>query len=212
MISRTPEDILLNSQVDIIRDNDDEGTADASKDGFRDYCIAEITLMMNTREFKSTYLVLKDEILSYDIRVRLLFVRELLYAFSGKYEVPYFVVMNLMGSSPQVSVLSEEDVDNILEFIEFIEFRCSDILAEALYKFVKDKQYDTEQIINSASVDFLREFLNLVGKNKNKLPKLFVNLVSLVSADTLRTLLLKMALNNRDEVFVKIRLAKLSNE
>jgi hypothetical protein len=206
LIAKDPTKILYDSQVDILRDTMDDGTVDATRKGFRDYCMGVITLMMNTPEFKSTYLALIDDMMSYDIKERLIFARELLYAFAGKYEVPAFVLYDMMGQTLDISVSSEEDIDDILEFIEFVEFKCVDTLVEVLFPFrEKTKMLEAEQIIEAGGIELLKNFVDFIKSNSDKLPKLFVILVPLLSAQTLQTLILKMASHNWDEVFIEIK-------
>lgn len=207
MISKDPTKILYDSQVDILRDNMDEGSVDANRQGFRDYCMGVITLMMNTPEFKSTYLALIDDMLSYDIKERLIFARELLYAFAGKYEVPVFVLYDMMGQTLDISVSSEEDIDDILEFIEFVEFKCIDTLVEVLSPFrERSKILEAEQIIEVGGIKLLKNFVDFIKNNSDKLPKLFVILIPLLSAQTLQTLILKMSIHNWDQIFIGIKI------
>jgi hypothetical protein len=206
LITKNPEDILYNSQVDAIRDNDDEGTADSNISGFRDYCISEITLRICTKEFKSTYLALLDDILSYDILDKLVFVRNLLLSFSSKYEISLSTIYFVLGQRLEISVISEEDVSNILKFIEFIEYDCCDFISETIFPYVEDiNNLDPEQIINNGGIDFLKYFLASVRKNEKDLPKIFSSLVFNLSEDRLRVLIIKMLSNNIDNVFIKIK-------
>lgn len=206
MITRDPSELLYDSQVDIMRDNNDEGTIDSNIESFKNYCIAEITLRMNTKEFKPTYLSLIDDILSYDISDKLIFARNLLFSFSSKYGVPLSIIYSVLGQRLEISVISEEDVSDILKFIEFIEYDSYEFLSEIIFPYIEDvNNLNCEQILNKGGVDLLKYFLDIVRKNEKNLPRIFFNLVFNLSADTLRNLVLKMLSNTIDDVFIKIK-------
>jgi len=203
-ISKTPDNILYNSEPDPWRDDDDIGTCDEQKKGFRDYCIAEITKVIKTKNFRNTYLSLFDDILSYDIKERIIFAEKVLETFCSKYGVQF---------EQNIIILSDDEINQVLDLIKFVEIDCVESLAKTIHIFTKNvKTTNLNDLLETYRIPFLKEYLKWLKENDKKVPGLFSYLCGTLQARELLGLTLGMISNNWSYIFPELRKMEILDE
>lgn len=211
IVNGANQEVLFSSNIDPWSDDTDFTTFDAVKYSYRDYCILQICDTIGTHDFKTTYMALIEDILSYDIKSHILFCNEIVKKLTDVYGIVFPEVIN---------VLSEPEIENILNLLTFIEYGCSDVLSTGWFHLLEQlnnldiRKINLDTFFNKPENYnmFMNNIIEEIHENKKQVPYLFFVILDSTTQDHMFDILNRMSRNNWQSIFTNVRKRQVLKE